>query len=58
MENKSEAENHRKVGDARRKAGNRSLAACMGVEACTGSNKMRKATTKTKLAPKIVCSKL
>ena len=47
MENKSEAKNHGKADDARRKAGNRGLATCMGIKACTGGNKMQKATMKT-----------
>ena len=50
--NKTDMENHEKAGDARRKIGNRGPAAYMGVKACVGGNKMRKATTETKPALK------
>ena len=58
MENKSEAENHGKTGDARCKTGNRDPAACMGAKACIGSDKVRKTTSETKSALKTKCSKL
>ena len=48
---KTDVENHGKAGDARRKIGNRGLTACMGVKACVGGSKMRKAMAKTKSAP-------
>ena len=58
MENKSEARNHRKIGDARRKTKNKGPTARMGVKTCTGTNKMQKATTKTKSALKTECIKM
>ena len=48
MEDKSEAKNHGKIDDARHKTENKGPTACMGIKACTGGNKMRKATTKMK----------
>ena len=51
-------ENHGKAGDARRKTGSRGPAACMGVKACIGGNKMQKAMAKTKSALKTEFSQL
>ena len=45
---KTDVKNHRKAGDARHKIENRGPVACMGVKACVGGSKMRKATAKTK----------
>ena len=58
MENGFGTENHGKASDARRKIGNRGPTARMGVKACTGTSKMRKATIETKSVLKTVCSKL
>ena len=48
--NKTDVENHRKAGDARRKNENKGPAACMGVKACVGGNKMWKAASEMKSA--------
>ena len=47
---KIDMKNHEKAGDARRKTENRGPTACMGVKACVGGNKMRKAASEMKLA--------
>ena len=47
---KIDVENHRKASDARRETENRGPAACIGVKACAGGDKMRKAASEMKSA--------